>query len=530
MYQVQSTYETNMKNGKYDPNRTITGSITLTNGTVLPITDSVLKTNTLNINNQCASNSLEIGSVNVGKCSFEFNTSLYIYDLYDAEIKLYYDAWEEHIPLGVFFVTEATRKTSNWLSITAYDAMSKFDENIGNFSTNGDAYAVLSWLCRQTGITLGNTEAEIRNMVNSDVILNISSNTYNTYREALKDAAAVLGGFATIDRYGQLKIVQYRATKNYTLTSRERITATVSEYKTFISEIDITVDSVSYKSVVSPNDGLQYSLTNKMIKGLVSTIQPIIDNILDAVKAVRYTPASYQILYNPIFDLGDMVEIPADGKVVKNKIFSVITSFSFVFHGNSTLGSVGESIFLARRSKNNANTAADSATAQAKNNGTYIETYENIENYTIGTTRKKVVEIEYGNGSADVIVLHGQACIECSTAGTVQLIYGHDGEDETFSPKHKLQVGFNTIDFYCYFLEPEENWLSAYTVDLVSEDAVGTIAIGNIRADVMATMYGNGRFITDNVFEEQIPYYNRPNLTNYLIGTQDPYADEEGDE
>lgn len=528
MYQVGNTYETNMKNGKYDPNRTITGTITLTNGTVLQINDAVLKTNTLNINNSCATNSLEIGSTNVGQCSFEFNTSVYIYDLYDAEIKLYYDAWGEHIPLGVFFVTEATRKTSSWLNIKAYDSMSKFDENIGNFSTNGPAYAVLSWLCRQTGITLGNTEAEINEMVNHDVILNISSNTYNTYREALKDAAAVLGGFATIDRYGQLKIVQYRDTKNYTLANKERITATISEYKTFISEIDITVDSVSYKSATSQNDGLSYSLTNKMIKGLVSTIQPIIDNILDAVKAVKYTPATYQILYNPIFDLGDMVEVLADGKVVKTKTLTVLTSFSFVFHGTSTIAGVGESIFLARRSKSKANTAEDSAIATAKNNGTYIETYENIEAYTIGTTRKKIVEIEYGNGSADVIVLHGQCCINCTTPGTIQLIYGCDGEDETFSPKHQIQAGYNTIEFYCYYLEPEENWLSAYTVDIVSEDAVGTISIGSIRADVMATMYGNGRFLTDNVFDERIPYYNRPNLTNYLIGTEDPY--DEGEE
>jgi len=526
MYVVQNTYETNMKNGKYDPNRTITGTITLTNGVVLPITDAVLKTNTLDINNQCASNSLEIGSTNVGECTFEFNTSLYIYDLYDAEVKLYYDAWGEHIPLGVFFVTEAVRKTSNWLSIKAYDSMSKFDENLGNFSTNGTAYSILVWLCRQVGITLGNTEAEINQMENSDVILNISSNEYNTYREALKDVSAVLGGFSYIDRFGQLKIGQYRESSNYQLTARERISAEVSEYKTWISEIDITVDSVSYKATTGTNDGLTYALTNKMIKGLVSTIQPIIDNILDAVKAVKYTPADYKILYNPIFDLGDMVEVPADGRVLKNKVYTVITSFDYRFQGTSSIKGVGESIFLSKRSKSNASTAADSAIAIAKNNGTYIETYSNVEAYSIGTTRKNVVTIEYGNGTADVIVLHGQCCINCTTPGTVQLIYGVDGEDESFSPKKQLVAGYNIIDFYCYYLEPEQNWLSYYTVDLVSEDAVATIAIGDIRADVMATMYGNGRFLVDNIFDELIPYYRRTN-NNYLIGEEDPFVEEE---
>jgi hypothetical protein len=41
-------------------------------------------------------------------------------------------------------------------------------------------------------------------------------------------------------------------------------------------------------------------------------------------------------------------------------------------------------------------------------------------------------------------------------------------------------------------------------------------------------MYGAGKFIVDNVFEEQIPFYNRDEtLNNFLLGTDDPYAEEE---
>lgn len=528
MYEVGNTYKTNMQNGKYDPERTITGTITLTNGTILPIDNSVIKTNTLNINNQCASNSLELGSTNIGQCSFEYNTDLYIYDLYDAEIVLIYHAWGEDIPIGTFYVSGATRQTNNWLKITGYDAMSKFDDNIGNFSTNGNAYAVLSWLCRMVGVELSNTQEEIEAMENSSTILNISSNSYTTYKEALKDVAMVLGGFATIDRYGKLKIAKYTADVTTILTQRELISASVSEYDTYITEINITVDGITYKATTSTNDGLIYSLSNKMIKGLVATIQPIVDNILDAVKDVKYTPATYTIMYDPIYDLGDLIELNPDGKVIKKKIRTIITGVSFTFQGSSQIKGVGESIFLSRRGKNSQAAATDSATAYAKNNGTYIETYENIESYEIGTTRKNVVTIEYGNGESDVVVLHGQACINCTTEGTVQFIYGKDGVDETFSPKHKLQPGYNTVEFYCYYLEPEQNWMSMYTVDLVSEDAEGTIAIGDIRAHVLATMYGAGKFMINNVFDESIPYYNRDDtLNNYIIGTEDPYQEDE---
>lgn len=528
MYQVGNTYLQNMQNGNYDPNRTITGSITLTNGTVLPINNSVIKTNTLNINNKCASNSIELGSANIGQCSFEYNTDLYLYDLYDAEIKLVYHAWGEDIPLGTFYVSEATRQTTNWLKITGYDAMSKFDDSIGNLSTNGRAYFVLMWLCNQLGIELGNTEEEINAMINSDVVLNISSNTYSTYRDALKDTAMVLGGFATIDRFGHLKIVQYKTSAVTTLTARQRINSSLAEYQTYITEVNITIDGVTYRATTSQNDGLAYSLSNKMIKGLVSTIQPIVDNILDAVKDAKYTPATYKILYDPIYDLGDFIAVAPDGKIIKTNINTIITEYSFTIQGTSQIKGVGESIFLARRSKTTKDATTDSSTAYAKANGTYIETYKNIESYNIGSSRQNVVTIEYGNGTSDVVVLHGQACINCTTEGTVRFIYGKDGEDQTFSPRHKLVEGYNTIEFYCPYLEPEQNWLSIYTVDLVSDDAVGTIAIDDIRADVMATMYGAGKFIVDNVFDEQIPFYNRDEtLNNFLLGTDDPYAEEE---
>lgn len=529
MFEVNQEYTNALINGSIPNNSTISGTITLKSGTIINLTTENLIFSSLNINNKsCSGSSLEIGSAFIGQCKFQLITDLYLYDLYDAEVEIYYDALNNHIPLGVYYISEVTRK-SKVLSITAYDGMQKFDDNIGNFSTNGRPYAVLSWICRMVGVELQNTEEEVLAMANGDVILNVGNNIYGTYRDALKDVASVLGGFATFNRYGKLEIRQYNTTPNGMLTARQRKNQRISEYVSYITEVDAVVDSVTYKSAVSSNTGLVYSLSNKMITGLVSTIQPMIDEILDAVKNLSYKPAEYDIVYNPIFDLGDLITVIADGYVLQNDIQTVITSYSFTFHSSSKIAGVGESIFLSKRKNSSSNASStNSSNAYAKNNGTYIETYSNIEAYTINSTRKNVVTIEYGNGSSNVIVLHGQACINCTTAGTIQLIYGHDGIDETFSPKHKLQVGYNTIDFYCYYLNPEENWSSYYTVDIVSTDAVGSIAIGDIRADVMATMYGNGRFLVDNEFEEQIPYFNRKNLTNFLIGTEDPYANEEG--
>jgi hypothetical protein len=519
MYAVGNTYKTNMEQGKYDPTRNITGSIKLINGSTLPVNADVLKTNTLNINNSCSSNSLEIGTAHIGQCSFEYKTDVYMYDLYDAEITLVYHAWGEDIPLGTYYISEATRQTANWLKITGYDGMQKFDKNLGNFTTNGNAFAVLTYACTMCGVLLQNSAENLENFANHDTILNISSNEYQTWKDVIKDVAQILGGFATMNRYGKLEIRKYQSQPVEVLSNHEKISSNVSEYETWISEIDATIDSVYYRAVASDNSGLSYSISNKLIGGLPATINNVIQNILTSVKDCRYTPASYTIYYDPVYDLGDMLTIQADGIAVKRQIQTLITSYDFTFQGSSKIEGVGESIFLSKRNgnKDKADSAASSAEAYAKNNGTYIETYENSSVYEIADgERKRVVSIDYGNGKSDVIVLHGQCAINCTTAGTIALIYGKDGVDETFQPEKDLVVGKNIIDFYCFFLEPEPNFLSTYTVDIESTGAEIEIDTQCIRADVMATMFGNGKFSYDNYIDINVPVY-RYRLNNYLV-------------
>ena len=448
---------------------------------------------------------------------------MYLYDLYDARVEIFYDALGNHIPLGVYYVTEATRK-AKILNITGYDGMSRLDDAIGNLTSNGKPFAVLSWICRNCGVELQNTSEEIEGMVNGNTIVNISNNTYSSYRDAVKDVASILGGFATFNRFGKLEIRQYKTTPNGSLTARQRKGQTISEYQTFISEIDATIDSVVYKSMTSQNDGIAYQLSNRMIKGLVSTIQPIVDNILDAIKDLKYTPADFNIVYNPIFDLGDLLTIDADGQILTNSIQTAITAYAYTFNGKSKIGGVGKSIFLARRQKNNSSESSvyNSSNAYSKNNGTYIEVFENIESYSLSSTRKKIVSIDYGNGSADVILLHGQCCVNCTTDGTVRLIYSCDSVDESYSPKQKVHAGYNILDFYCFFKNPQEDWESNYGVDIISTDTTGTIAIGDVKADVMATMYGNGRFLVNNIFSDTIPYYNMGEADNEIAGMEEP--------
>lgn len=511
MFPINDEYINYIKKGRKPPNGRIEGFIKLKNGTTLDINSNNLILGTLNINNKaCGSSDLQIGTTYIGECKFNYKTDLYLYDFYDAEVNFIYKNDVQDIPLGVFYISNVERK-NKILYITGYDGMSKLDENVGNMTTNGVPYSVLKWIEKNTGITLKNTEEEINNMVNSEKIVNVSSNVYSTFRDVLADISSILCGFATFNRYGQLEIRQYKTEPNATLYVMERKAQKLAEYKSYYTELDATVDNIAYVSISGSNDGLKYQLSNKMIMGTIDHVQDTLDDIMRELAKIKYTPASYDIVFNPIYDLGDMVNVIADGNVIKKDINTLITEISYTHNGANSIKGVGANIFLSKRNnKSNSNSAYNSATANTKNNGTYIKLYENIEAYNItGNSKKRIVSIDYANGSSDCIVLHGQCCINVSTAGTITVIYGVDEKEEIFKPKQYLTTGYHIIDFYCYFKEPMENWLSNYTVDILGDGNIkGIININDIRADVTATTFSDGRFVINNIFNEVIPYYS----------------------
>ena len=505
MINVSENYLNYIQTGRLPQNRSISGKITLKNGKKLLITPENTIINTVAFDNSTGNgSSLELGTATIGQIKFNYITDLYLYDFYDAEVSIDYLAGEESISLGVFYISNVSRK-SKVLSITAYDGMSKLDENIGNKAVNGRPYSVLKWCCEKCGIDLGNTEEEINNMCNGDLVINVSQNTYGNYRDVVADLALVLCGFATMGRDNKLYIKQYKVNPVYSMTARERKGQVISEYETYFTKVVATIDSTSYTSVVA-GDGLTYTISTNLIDGTDADIQNALDNIIKELSKLKYTPAEISIQYDPRFELGDMIRILADGVIIKKDIYAIITSFNYCFQGANTLKGTGENIFLNKRNKNSASSAANSASATARNNDTYIQLYEGVEDLTIGTDWQTIANIEYINGSADCILLFGQFGLLLSSTQTISLAYFKDGTQ--VGPERHFAVvgGQNTLNFYNYFEGIEKNWLSNYEIKCKVASGTLTIPARSIRANLMACIIGTGKFQADNVIEENLSY------------------------
>lgn len=348
MYQTSEAYKTALESGLIR-NR-IEGQITLSNGNIVPISEKEIVPMSLSINNKCVDGSdFAFGSVYSGELTVTLMKEINRYSLYDAKVEFTYffvfeDGTEEAIPLGVYYVNEATR-TKKLIALTCLDKMTNFDRDIAD-STAGKPFDLLTAFCETCEVPFSQTVEEIDAFPNGLIELSVDAESISTYREAISYIATVLGCFATIDRTGQFVLKQFSTVPERTVSAKRRTASTIADYQTYFcgvkgrflansnfypySQIDKTVDQglildLGDIPVVSHND----TVKNAMLMEL-----------LDLVKTVRYVPTELTIISDPSIDLGDCLTVENTNNTDVS-VVTIITSFSWTYRSTQKLISVG---------------------------------------------------------------------------------------------------------------------------------------------------------------------------------------------
>lgn len=518
MFAVSENYINKMDNAEVG-GAIVYGSIVLPDGLKIELNEKNLKGGSLNISmKSCSGSKLEIGTAIKNQLSFSFYHSIENqYRLINSVVTLFYQLDEDIIPLGVYNVG-ATSRVSNCITLTCYDNMIKCDKSIGNVGTNGAPYGILNWIAKNCGIELAQTQKEIEAMTNGTNVVNVGIGVYSSYTDILKDVAGMMGGFATFNRYGKLEIRQYKTEPVRQLQVSQRIKTTICDYECYFTELHATVDSIKYVRGTGDGSGLIYNFNTKMINGIMSTVNKVLGNILSTISKIDFVPSTISIVSDPSFDLGDMVEIMPDGRTVKQNTKTLITSISWSFRNRSQIKSSGENPYLAGATSSSYSSSSSSE-AIAKNNSTYVAVFENQAEYSIGEDKTSISLIEYTCGSNDICIISGQAEINVSSAGTLQIHYIQNGEENTFVPEQYLTTGKHIISFSCWFRNEDTNTLIPYEIQLNSADGLkGTVAADKVRSYVLGTTTSEGKFITDNVITETIntsKYINNVSVLGY---------------
>ena len=329
----------------------IDGEVRTKNGTVIRISNDVLEPGKFYITNQCVNrDSFEYGSVFCAELGITLKTEIDRYILFDAEIKLNFNIlvldrldekrWET-IPLGIYTVNEPSR-AGKGITIKAYDNMIKFDQELFE-SFTGTPYELITYCCARCNVSFSQTKEYIERLTNGTVLLSVSNDRVKTYRELLSYVCKVTCSFATIDRQGKLKIVEFQTSPEREINIKTRTASKFSDFETHFSGIRGTfINNDAYKEYLQLNegDGLVYDMGEiPIVQGLDFTNQGIISNVLQKLDSLRYVPCEVTFSGDPSIELGDMItNVDRQG----NAIQSIVTFYKWTYRGSHKIKSAGQ--------------------------------------------------------------------------------------------------------------------------------------------------------------------------------------------
>lgn len=406
MYNVSNEYKSYIKSAMR--RSTITGTLTTTTGESYPLNDSTFIKNSLYVENQCINNdALTLGVVYAGECGFIINSNIDRYSLFGAEVVLSYTLFfqngAEQIPLGKWNVDNADRIGSK-IKITAVDGMSKLDKKIDN-SINGSWYDLLKFCADVCGLELAQTKEELEALhINTTYqSYTLQADKIETYRDAVSFLCRIICAFATIDRVGKLKIVQYGLNSVDSNNSPTRLNnCKFSDYTTRYNSITARFfkDENYYPYVSSDSEinGLMLDIGDiPIVGGTPETKQQVLDNILATLEQIIYVPSTLYISSNPAYDLGDLIECDNVNNTESN-VNTYVMKYKFNYRGKETINCSGENPLLQNvKSKNDKKLSA--MKTQISDKSVMTVSYENADPYTIHQEFTEIAALYYAISS-----------------------------------------------------------------------------------------------------------------------------------
>lgn len=393
-------------------------------------------------------------------------------------LKVDENEWED-VPLGVYTVTEATHSRLG-VTVKASDDMRLFDKSATVAQASGKLFDYLTTACEACHVEMAQTEADLDLLPNGATeFLFFSDNDVQTWRDLLFWIAQTYGGFATINREGKLEIRVYGDTAVDSLTPTQRneggsFSDYVTKY-TGLSYLDMAAKSTRYTGAIV-DDGSTMALGGNPFLQYQTQAETAIENLLQAVANISYTPFKISTVTNPAYDLGDVIEF-TEG-IAGTACNCCLMSFSFVFRQVFTMAGYGEDPDKATAlSKNDKNLSGLLAEANANEMAFYE--YRNVRAINIGDNNlKQVLRLKLASKGKTRVSIHINinlktvATLEEPTTVTAE--YMINGDIEALKPQETYIDGGHVLHLM-YVLPMIENTITYFVLRLSAEN--GSIEI-----------------------------------------------------
>ena len=456
MYPVSQAYKTAIR--ARTRTDSVTGVLTLKDGTVLPLQPQDLISGSLTLDNQCVTGEeLAFGCAYMGQAALSLRTELDRYSFYGASLVLTYalqlpDGSWERVPLGCYTVAEAERRAL-YVSIKAYDNILALQTRFDGEALQGDAYTLLAALADRAGLTLGQTAQEIADLSPcAGLVHRLTGEEFST----LRDAAG-------------------------------RSDAAVSDFRCHYTAVRLETGDKTFTAAV-PGEGLLMTISDMPLaeKGLDETRQQMADSLLATLQGLDYTPATVTMPGDPAFEPGDRITLPqADGAAPE----MLVTHFVWRYRGRQTLKSVGRNPYLGGSTDGNTQKLLRKVQASAETKRLTYYSFTNTADLTVQGSEVRAIEIAFAATEATSAIFLAQLLLDAAPDGDAPLTltvryYLNDALVENFMPQQRLLAGPHTMALFYPFPSVEADTVKRLSVRLCCAGGTVTIAKYGIKATV----------------------------------------------
>ena len=496
MYDVSDSFKIAMK--KSAQKRSLRGTIA-----GIDFTQNNVLQGTFSITNQCSNSSdIQIGQTYIGELKATFRgVKIQRNSWKGKEIVpyqgLYIDeegAFEE-VSLGHYFIDSA-----NWsragVSVTAYDAMSKFDKELKINSSSGTWYDFVSFCCSQCGVEFALSKEGAKKFVNANNVLEIyPENEMETYRDLLSWCAQVAGANAMMNRDGKLTLKAYGGEVCDTFNDKQRLDGgSVSDFNTYytgISFVDLGKQTTSYYAA-ERDDGLTMNLGGNPLLQLGSDkeVEARRTDVLHSVQNINYTPMTIKVNTPFVYDLMDVIEL--EGGIVGNDciIKSTITKYTWQFAGDFEIVCSGSNPAVA---SGKSKVDKDISNLSNQVDSSKIVTYDfvNAKEINVGSEKENVVSIRFTSKIKATAMFLAEILIDVSTdsKALLEIFYRLNNEYiESFKPVQTYESGKQILTLYYPLLSLPDSSGNVFEVFFSMNGGTAKIDIGS----ALATITGQG--------------------------------------
>ena len=458
---------------------------------------------------QCSDKNVKIGSVYIGTLKLTFLKDFLNRGEYqDKKITIEDGLWldeetVEYVPIGEFYIGEATWTGKDMVVVTAYDCLSKMDKPIADYQTSGYLYDLCMMVSLITDAPFGMTREECEALPNGNVLLSaFEENDMTTWRDFVSKLAQMVGGFAYADSDGTWKLKSFGTVPVTSIPNIRRMSGSkFSDFKTrfdYLSYVDIRTtgetlyigDPLGFGMDLGENPFLQF--------GTALEVKIRAQAIFDVIKEMKYTPFNVSLL--PAFialDLGDVLSFPDD--YTENVSTGALMSITWTYNKSVKVKCFGSNPNLV-----NAKSAADNRAAANRSSNkdgritAFVATNSNQIVLNDNETQE-VLRTRFSTSSSQPVLTLTEIKFETDDPTEVQIIYELDRQEFDYIPTETYsEAGLHTISLMYPLMGVVQNTAHVFTVKMRSSS-------GAVIEPLEAHTYIQGTgFDVSNVFDGYI--------------------------